>query len=257
MRKAQQNLNIRKKETPKKEQIQPKPAEDSLDLPGIVGSKIVLNEKPQNKKTAKDISDPDKFMREMMGKDYSILLGEEPEKPKANEMVNLNSFIPVLAHEEKAQQAAKSEDDKNLFTVVEENTINERAGNVSDNDIVDDSNSFASDDSGEESEELGEEVKRNRRTISDGYKDEERGVLVQDFDDDIETAFNTVPNLEEMKAKDEDAEVDKETLESKEARYQRMVKDLEKHKKELAGKIPLDIIEKFCEMTKENKSLVT
>eukprot|EP00826_Nyctotherus_ovalis_P011482 TRINITY_DN12989_c0_g3_i1.p1 TRINITY_DN12989_c0_g3~~TRINITY_DN12989_c0_g3_i1.p1 ORF type:complete len:252 (-),score=66.56 TRINITY_DN12989_c0_g3_i1:37-792(-) len=195
-------------------------------------------------------------MREMMGKDYSILLNEEPEKPKANEIVNLDSFIPIFAHEEKAQQAAKTEDDKNLFTVIEENTINARAENLSDDDIVDDSNSFASDDSDEESKELGEEVKRNRRTISDGYKDEERGVLVQDFDDDIEMPFNTVANLEEIKTKDGDTEADEETLESKEVRHQRMLEDLEKHKKELAAKIPLDIIEKFCEMTKEDKSLV-
>ena len=226
---------MHKREEAKKE-------EDTLELPGIIGSKIVFNEKPQNKKSPKDISDPEKFMREMMGKDYSILINEESEKMKAAENINLHSFIPVTEEKKSAQPLAKSEDDKNLFTVIEENTINENAGVISDNDIVDDSNSFASDDS-EESADLDDDIKHNRRTISDGYKDEEREVLVQDFDDDIETT------LEDMKNREE-------TLEEKEIKYKKMLAELEQHKKEVAKKIPLEVIEKFCGMTKDNQSLV-
>ena len=251
IKKKQSGKILQKNIVPKQKPIT-KPNRNSIeeeiqqvrDLPDIVGLKIIPEENSPSENPSNDTRDPDKFMRKIMGHDYSILLNNESEKQKPTEDINLNSFLDFKPKETTPR---KQEEDKNLFTVIEENVYNGHSEILHDDsdDIDHSEDSFASDDS----DIITENIKKKSEnfteiiveTDTNKYENDDKDVLVKDYE------FKSDKIIDDN---------EKENYKSNADEYKKQMANFEKHKIEVSRKIPMEIINKFCEMIKNNKDLV-
>jgi len=278
------NLNDHKKDIPhpeynRKPEIIEAEKNEVAKLPDVVGIKMSPHEKSPIKSPSNtnDTNNPDQFMRKILGEDYSIMIkGESEKKPiipiKVEESVHMNSFLAGPKKEEKKEAEKVNvkeekktaiysaiEDDKNLFTVIEEKvekeyeTINKNNENEDfdvQNDSVDSDNEVYSEGDSPEKQRVSElvNVKENEdRNSGSPYNkpmnrynnDEEEKVILN--------GENKDPDIEED---------DNEKITNKKIEYMELLGNYEKHRKEVEKKIPKDVVEKFCNMVKDNVQLV-